>query len=59
MEWWVHRLVSEIKSEEHHLEYMTTVNRSATIMHIVNDVLDFSKKLKLANWNWKSQNRYL
>jgi signal transduction histidine kinase len=30
--------------EKHHLEYMSTVNESATIlMHIVNDILDFSK----------------
>tara|TARA_R110000851_G_scaffold93688_1_gene204074 strand:- start:39 stop:1772 length:1734 start_codon:yes stop_codon:yes gene_type:complete len=30
--------------EEHHLEYMSTINESAMIlMHIVNDVLDFSK----------------
>jgi hypothetical protein len=35
--------------EKHHLEYMSTVNESATIlMHIVNDILDFLK-LKLAS----------
>jgi signal transduction histidine kinase len=40
----VSRLVSEIKYGKHHLEYMSTVNESATIlMHIVNDILDFSK----------------
>jgi signal transduction histidine kinase len=44
MEYWFHGLVSEIKYGKHHLEYMSTVNESATIlMHIVNDILDFSK----------------
>jgi signal transduction histidine kinase len=44
-----HGLVSEIKYGKHHLEYMSTVNESATIlMHIVNDILIFLK-LKLAS----------
>jgi signal transduction histidine kinase len=40
---------SEIKYGKHHLEYMSTVNESATIlMHIINDILIFLK-LKLAS----------
>jgi signal transduction histidine kinase len=39
-----HDLLVKSNMEKHHLEYMSTVNESATIlMHIVNDILDFSK----------------
>jgi signal transduction histidine kinase len=40
---WFHGLVSEIKYGKHHLEYMSTVNESATILMHINDILDFSK----------------
>jgi signal transduction histidine kinase len=40
---WIYSFVDEVRIRKKSVRYMSTINESATLMQIVNDVLDFSK----------------